>query len=336
MPLIDIARSVPEKWMERSLSPGVGNASIPTWDLYLDGALVASEISSETAARLELDMVAWCAMFGEATLAPDAPISDEALELALSIFDLLFLTPKVREKARTAREMIIRPAIYTINRDGSLSVLASSTRGRSSARRSYAITTLTLPRDHDDHGTPDTYQVTITCECMHYRTRAHEHGGCCKHVAARLLLYLAQQGVGALTHLQDALTENDPGLTAPIDTLAFLEIDGRELSALLFLAVCARQAVVLHATAGTLQLTAGALSLTFPCADGGGCATLAVDPADVATLYDQLRPVAKQIATLTVFIDPADHTIAVCDSDSDLSITIHGKDIHAPPAPDGA
>ena len=81
MPLIDTARSVPEKRMERSLSPGVGDASIPTWDLYLDGALVASEIGSETAARLELDMVAWCAMFGEATLAPDSPITDEALDL---------------------------------------------------------------------------------------------------------------------------------------------------------------------------------------------------------------------------------------------------------------
>ena len=97
MPLNDIALSIPERRLERSSGPGPDSASAPTWDLYLEGALVASEIGSEQAARLELDMVAWCAMFGEAALVPDLPLTDEALDLALSIFQKLFHTPKVRE-----------------------------------------------------------------------------------------------------------------------------------------------------------------------------------------------------------------------------------------------
>lgn len=350
MPGNDIVLSVPERRLARSLGPGLAGVSMPTWDLYLDGALVASEIGSEQAARLELDMVAWCAMFGEATLVPDLPLTDEALDLALSIFEKLFLTPKVREKARTALETIIRPAIYTINRDGSLSVMASSTRGRKGAPRSYAITALTLPREHSTEAAPDkdTYQVTITCECMDYRTRAHEHGGCCKHVAARLLLYLAQQGVGYLKHLCDTLAAHAIIRTstadasrdaapsdvapAPTEALAFLEIGRMELSALLFLAVRTQQPVVLRAAEGTLQLTAGALSLSVPCADGGGHAMAAVERADIASLYDQLHPIAQQIATLTIFIDPSDRTIAVCGNDSDFASILQGRDIATYPA----
>lgn len=349
MPLNDTALSVPERRLERILSPAMGGASAPTWDLYLDGALVVSEIGSEQAARLELDMVAWCAMFGEAALAPERPLTDEALDLALSIFEQLFLTPKVREKGRTAMETIIRPAIYTINRDGSLTVMASSARGRKGAQRSYAITALRLPREHGTEEPPDedTYQVTITCECMDYRTRAHEHGGCCKHVAARLLLFLAQQGVGYLKHLRDALAAHDITRTSPADAprdaepsdlssvlteaLAFLEISGMELSAMLLLAVRARQPVVLRAAEGTLQLAAGALSLSVPCADGGGRATVAVDLADMVSLYDRLHPVAKQIGTLTIFLDPSDRTIALCGSDADFAMTLQGKDIHTCP-----
>lgn len=349
MPGNDTALSVPERRLERTVSTTMDGASTPTWDLYLDGTLVASEIGSEQAAHLELDMVAWCTMFGEAALAPDLPLTDEALDLALSIFQKLFHTPKVHEKARTAMETIIRPAIYTINRDGSLSVMASSARGRKGAQRSYAITALRLPREHSTDGTPDedTYQVTISCECMDYRTRAHEHGGCCKHVAARLLLYLAQQGVGYLKHLRDALVENDFTVTSIADTLqdaeasnlspvladalAFLEIDGMDLSAMLFLAIRTRQPVVLRASDGTMQLAAGALSLTVPCADGGGHATVAVDSADIVSLYDQLHPVATQLATLTIFIDPSDCTIAVCGSDTDFAMTLQGTDIHSCP-----
>ncbi len=179
--------------------------------MYLDGALVASEIGSRRRLALSFDMVAWRAMAGEATLTPGLLVTDEALDLALSIFDQLFSRQRFVRRPVPRSSTIIRPEIYAINRDGSLSVMASSARGRKGAQRSYAVTALMLPRDHDADGALDTdaYQVTMMCECMDYRTRAHEHGGCCKHVAARLLLYLAQQGVGSLKHLRDALADHE-------------------------------------------------------------------------------------------------------------------------------
>ncbi len=82
-------------------------------------------------------------------------------------------------------------------------------------------------------------------------------------------------------------------------------------------------------------MTAGALSPTLR-ADGGGHAAVVVDSPEVARLYEQLRPVAKQIATLSLFIDPADRTVVLCGSDADLSITVQGKDIAAASAPPDA
>src|SRR4051812_5788478 len=55
----------------------------PTWDLYLDGTPIASGYPSASEAQRELDLVAWYAVFGEATLSPDLPMSDEALGLAM-------------------------------------------------------------------------------------------------------------------------------------------------------------------------------------------------------------------------------------------------------------
>ena len=60
----------------------------PAWDLYLDGELVASGYVSEVAARMELDLAAWYALFGEAPLVADIAITDEALGLASVLVDL--------------------------------------------------------------------------------------------------------------------------------------------------------------------------------------------------------------------------------------------------------
>src|SRR5262249_24822761 len=45
------------------------------------------------------------------------------------------------------------------------------------------------------------------------------HAGMCKHVAARLLLFLAQQGVGFLKHLRDALDTHQPSVSSIADPI---------------------------------------------------------------------------------------------------------------------
>ena len=74
----------------------------PSWDLYLDGTPIASGYASASEAQRELDLVAWYAVFGEATLSPDLPITDEALGLAIAVFNRWFSTLKIQEKARIA------------------------------------------------------------------------------------------------------------------------------------------------------------------------------------------------------------------------------------------
>src|SRR5262245_40146280 len=192
---------LPKKELRRGVKHYQDGTSTPAWDLYLDDTLVASEYVSQTEALMELDLAAWYALFGETSLAPNIPISDEALGIALTVFHRLFAIIKVQEKARTALEKIIRAGIYTIQTDGSLSVLASSGRGKSF----YAVkarTALTGDRQEGAENDARAYQVTMECECRDFYTRAHEHGGVCKHVAARLLLFLAQLGVGHLKHLR--------------------------------------------------------------------------------------------------------------------------------------
>ena len=103
--------TIPKKALRPAAAHGEGSATTPAWDLYLDGALVASEYPSELAARMELDLAAWYALFGEAPLAPSTPPPDEALDLALAVFCRLFSTEKVQHKGRVALETIIRTEI---------------------------------------------------------------------------------------------------------------------------------------------------------------------------------------------------------------------------------
>src|SRR5262249_44071184 len=118
-----------------------------------------------------------------------------------------------QEKARIALQTIITPGIYTITAHGGLSILASS--GKS--KTSYAVTARQTPLDE----TGSSYAVTMTCECKDFYARAHEHGGVCKHVAARLLLSLAQQGVAFLKHLRDALDTHASSLLPQEQTATF-------------------------------------------------------------------------------------------------------------------
>jgi len=313
------------------------------WDLFLDDTLLASGFRSELEARMELDLLAWYWLFGEAALSPDRPLSDEALGIALAVFNRLFTTIKVQEKARTALQTIIKPGIYTINADGSLSVMASSGKGKVA----YAVKAHTMLCDGK------AYQVTMACECRDFYTRVHEHGGVCKHVAARLLLSLAQQGVGYLKHLRDLLdcpsdsqSDSPPSTALPIhleadsepaeavtdeQALAFLELDATDLVAALFLATRAATPVELRAEHGSLRLVAGITDLTFACLDGNAAAAVQLDGEAITALYDQLRPVAKTAGVLALFIEASDGTVLLDGrGDTSFSATAQGRPIISP------
>lgn len=341
--------TVPYKQLRRSpTSDGDGAASL-TWDLYLDGQLVASDYASQTEAQMELDLVAWYALFGEASPSPDTSISDEALGLALAVFNRCFTVLTVQEKARTALRTIITPAIYTILADGSLSVLASSGRGK---RTSYMVTARKTAHAAVDDDAGATYQVTMACECRDFWARPHAHGGVCKHVAARLLLFLAQLGVAALKHLRDALDthEHNAGLAVEsdrsIDTSgtasddatnedasAFLSIGASDLAAALFLAMRAGTPVELRAEQGALHLIADAIGLTFPGSDGDGSAALHLEHAALTALYEQLLPIARTAGTLHVFVEPSDHVLVICGhGDGAFTATAAGEPSSSAPA----
>ena len=312
----------------------------PAWDLYLDGTHIASGYASESEAQRELDLVAWYAVFGEATLSPAMPITDEALGLAMAVFNRWFSTLKIQEKARVALDQIIRAGIYTISTDGNLSVLASSSSGRAGARRAYAITALRTPAD-DDVANMDTYTVSMACECRDFWTRAHDHGGICKHVAARLLLFLAQRGVGYLKHLRDALDlpSHDvmgassaapaPTATDDGDAIAFLDIGAMDLLAALFLVARGDTPIALRVECGTLHLDAPPIALAFPGIDGGNSAAVRLETQAVAALYEQLRPIAKRLAVITIFVAPSDGSVVLCSHDETFSATAQGTTLPA-------
>ncbi len=314
---------------QRELRPGTkcypDGTSAPAWDVYLDGELIASEYASEAEALLELDLAAWHALFGDAALTPTALITDEAIGLAMQVFNRLFGSEKVQKKALDARDKILRPRIYTIHADGSLSVLATSGKGQTS----YAVTVQpTTCSETDDASDAPRYRVTIACECRDFYTRAHAHGGICKHVAARMLLALAQRGAGALKHLRDALDTSTPS-TVPSDismaeltsaepeavtehASAFVTIDASDLAAGLFLITRAALSVDLLAVHGTLRLSAGPIDLIIPCRDGDGTAAVRLEHATVTALYDQLRPDARCAGLLNLFVEPSDGSLFVC------------------------
>ena len=311
----------------------------PAWDLYLDGELVASGYLSEVAARMELDLAAWCALFGEAQLLSEIPITEEALDLALAVFNRLFTTEKIREKGRLALEKIMRPEIYTIAVDGSLRVLASSGRGK---QASYTVTAHMSLRDDTACSPIGSYHVTMTCGCKDFYARAHEHGGVCKHVAARLLLFLAQRGVAALKHLRDALGNEETfatpsSITAPADEalatdedgLAYVSISASELAAALFLTTRSATATDLRAERGKLRLSTGATDLTLACVEGDGIAGVCLEASALTALYDQLRPTARSGGAITIFVEPVDGSVYLCSQDETFSAEARGVPIPA-------
>lgn len=331
--------TLPIKALRPSVTHSEDDRATPAWDLYLNGALIASEYVSQTPAQLELDLAAWYALFGDAPLAPETLVTDEALGLALAVFNRLFTVLAVQEKARTALEQIIKAHIYTINADGSLSVVASSGRGR---QTSYTVTAYQTPGDPTSADSVASYQVTMTCTCRDFYVRAHAHGGICKHVAARLLLFLAQRGVGALKHLRDALDTCEPlAVVEPTSAApdaaaerasAFLAIDAAELAASLFLLTRTRMPVDLVATHGTLRLSAGPVDLTIPCRDGEGVAAIRLDCDAVTTLYEQLRPDATRVGTLNLFVEPSDGSLFLCGAgDSAFAAEASGTTIPIAP-----
>jgi hypothetical protein len=318
---------IPHKELRPSLKRYTDGDTSPAWDLYLDGALVASELVSPLEAQLELDQIAWYALFGDAPLATDTPITGEALGLALAVFNRLFSVEKVQEKGRLARDKIIAAGIYSITSTGDLSVLASSGRGSVA----YAVTTATTEGD-------TRYAVTMVCECKDFYARAHEHGGICKHVAARLLLYLAQRGVGFLKHLRDALDtasglihadQNPPATAAstamPEDApLAFVEIDATDLLAALRLARRGGATITIRAQDGTLHLNAGTTALTVPGLDGASRAATQLDEHAFSTLYEQLRPIVRTAGVLAIFVETDGTLILDSRGETTFSAVIQG------------
>jgi hypothetical protein len=329
---------LPHKELRPSIKHYADGDTSPAWNLFLDGVLVASEIVSPLEAQLELDLIAWYALFGEAVLAADALLTQEALGLALAVFNRLFTTLKVQEKARITLQTIITPGIYTITAHGGLSILASSGKGKTA----YAVTAQQTPIDE----TGASYAVTMGCECKDFYARAHEHGGVCKHVAARLLLSLAQRGVAFLKHLRDKLdtqasslptqvptatlalgaNDNDRLIAdAPADadaqTLAFVEIDATDLLAALRLAQRGGTQVTMYAEHGTVRLIADTTELTLPGLDGDGAAAVQLDAVALNALYDQLRPAAKTAGVIAIFIEPSDGQV-ILDGRGEITFSV--------------
>jgi hypothetical protein len=319
--------TIPRKTLRPHVAYDERSAAPPGWDIYLDDTLIASDYASLAEAQMELDLVAFSTLFGEAPLAPDIPITDEVLDLALRVFERCFSTPIVQEKARTAMGAILAPHIYSILPDGSLSVLASSGRTK---RSCYTVSAHTALAASADDATPP-YLVSMTCECRDFYVRAHAHGGVCKHVAARLLLFLAQQGVAFLKHLCDALDTHDHNLdqgenASDADDDAFVTIAAAELAAALFLVLRADAAIELHAEHGQLCLSAGAFAVRIPGTDGDGTASIRLEHIALAELYARLRPIVTTTATLNLFIE-AD-TLVVCgQGDAAFSASVPGESI---------
>jgi hypothetical protein len=205
----------------------------------------------------------------------------------------------------------------------------------------------------DDAGA--SYQVTMACECRDFWVRPHVHGGICKHVAARLLLFLAQLGVAYLKHLRDALDTHERSEAADKDgseaittsnvnsedaadedASAFLSISASDLAAALFLASRAGTSVELRAEQGALHLIANTVNLTVPGSDGDGSAAIRLEQAALAALYEQLRPIAKTAGTLHVFVEPSDRTIVLCGhGDDEFAATAQGEPLPIAPTPTG-
>jgi hypothetical protein len=328
--------TIPKKALRSATTRGEGDTTTPAWDLYLDGELVASGYLSEVAARMELDLAAWYALFGEAPLVSDIPITKEALDLALAVFNRLFTAQKIQEKGRLALENIICTEIYAIAVDGSLRVLASSGRGK---QASYTVTAHMSLRDDTADSPMGSYHVTMTCGCKDFYARAHEHGGVCKHVAARLLLFLAQRGVAALKHLRDALDSEETLLSSIIctdeplatdeDGMAFVTITAAELAAALFLALRGTAPVELRAERGRLHLVGDVTDLKLRCLDGSGTAAVSLEADVLSTLYDQLRPAARSAGAITIFVEPVDGSVYLCSRDETFSAEARGVPIAA-------
>jgi hypothetical protein len=313
------ALSLPQREVRPSTKRYTDGESVPAWDVYLDDRLVASEYVALADARMELDFAVWYALFGDTTLNEHGLITDEALGLAMQVFNRLFSAEKIQEKARTARDKIIATGIYSVQSDGSLSVLASSSRGKQA-----------------------TYTVTSTCTCKDFFTHAHLRGGVCKHIAARMLLVLSQHGVGYLKHLRDALDAqaaiihgSGPIITAPAAdgtpdaptaddvSLAFLHLGAADLAAVMFLAQRANTPIQIAAANGTLHLSAGAIDLSIPGLDGGGHCAVRLEAAAFAALYEQLRPAVKRAGALTLFV-ATDGSIVFDSQDTGFSVSAQG------------
>jgi hypothetical protein len=178
-----------------------------TWDIYLNRQLVASGYTSELAAQLELDVIAFYAMFGTLHLDPHGIVTDQAVDLAMQLMWQLFQADAVRLRIERARREIIQTStvmpIYTIQSDGSLRVCASHP--RNGQPHAYHVATTILPHNADNHLLPERCRIREACACPDFAQRMQQHAGICKHVAAKLILFLAQQGTHALRHLSETL-----------------------------------------------------------------------------------------------------------------------------------
>lgn len=73
------ALHIPRKELRPGTTRAEDGTSIPAWDLYLDGRLVASEYLTEVEAQMELDRIAWSTLFGGAASVPFLSIDAQNL-----------------------------------------------------------------------------------------------------------------------------------------------------------------------------------------------------------------------------------------------------------------
>jgi hypothetical protein len=145
-----------------------------------------------------------------------------------------------------------------------------------------------------------------------------KHGGQCYHTITRELIriaqMLAQQEAELRAHTEEVNALRPHRLpTDDLDSdLAFVTLSGDELAAACFLACRAHTPVRLSAIGGDLHIRAGRRSITLNGQDGMGVCALTVAAEDFAALWDALRPAARDLATVQVFVDRELLMISVC------------------------
>ncbi len=79
--------------------------------------------------------------------------------------------------------------------------------------------------------------------------------------------------------------------------------------------------------------TAGVTDLTLTCLDGDGSAAVCLEADALTALYDLLRPAARSAGAITVFVEPLDGSVYLCDQGETFSAEVRGVAVPIVTAP---